>query len=90
MEFVSGTEEMEEKIRASFFTKRYFVHFKKENVPVRSHYVICANIERLFSLPLSAKVEMCDDGKKNVQRETTFVNGMMQTLLKSNRSKQCF
>lgn len=65
---VSSTEEMEEKRRATFFTGRYFVHFKKENVPVRSHYVMCANIQRLFSLH-SAKVEMCDDGKKKMFKE---------------------
>lgn len=46
---VSGTEEMKEKSRATFLTKRYYVHFKKEDVPVRSHYVTCANI-RVFSL----------------------------------------
>lgn len=60
---VNGTEEMEEKSRATFFTKRYFVHFKKENVPVRFCYVMCANMQGLFSLH-SANVEMCDGKKK--------------------------
>lgn len=63
---VNGTEEMEVKSRATFFTKRYFVHFKKENVPVRFRYVMCANIQGLFSLH-SANVEMCD-GEKNSKR----------------------
>lgn len=82
---VSGTEEVEEKSRATFFTKRSILRKKMCQSDLTMLRV--PTYREFFQFILSAKVEMCDDGGSKRNHICEWHDG---DTSKEQGSKQCF